>query len=58
MAREMSAAARRQAVLMSMPKRMMSPLYRTLMYIEFRAGAPDPAREARLERMRQLTRRR
>lgn len=41
-----------------LPKRMMSPLWRTKMYIEFRAGAPDPARLARLERMRQITRRR
>ncbi len=47
-----------RAFLMRLPKRMMSPLYRTQMYIEFRAGMPDPARNARLERMRQLTQRR
>lgn len=47
-----------RAFLMRLPKRMMSPLYRTQMYIEFRAGMPDPARNARLERMRQLARRR
>lgn len=44
--------------LMRLPKRMVSPLWRTQMYIEFRAGMPDPARNARLERMRQLTQRR
>lgn len=47
-----------RAFLRSLPKRMVSPLWRTQMYIEFRAGMPDPARNARLERMRQLTRRR
>lgn len=44
--------------LASLPKRMLDPLLRTQMYIEFRAGMPDPARNARLERMCQLTRRR
>lgn len=41
-----------------LPKRMMSPLWRTKMYIEFRSGMPDPARDARLERLRQIARRR
>ncbi len=46
------------AFFQSLPKRMVDPTYRTKFYIEFRAGMPDPARIARLERMRQLTRRR
>lgn len=38
-----------------LPKRMVSPLWRVKMYIEFRAGMPDPARQARRERMRRLS---
>jgi len=41
-----------------LPKRMMSPLWRAKMYVEFRAGMPDPEREARVDRLRQLARRR
>lgn len=58
MTRRMTNAQRNNAFLLALPKRMFDPLYRTKFYIEFRAGMPDPAREARLERMRQLTRRR
>lgn len=41
-----------------LPRRLISPLWRTQMYIEFRAGMPDPAREARRLRLRQIARRR
>lgn len=40
-----------------LPVRTVNPLWRTQRYVDFRSGLPDPAREARLERMRQLTRR-
>lgn len=58
MANHMTTAQRTSAFLRTLPKRLFQPGYRTRMYIEFRAGAPDPARIARLERMRQLTQRR
>lgn len=57
MPKPMTNAQRNTAFLRSLPKRLFDPGYRTKFYIEFRAGMPDPAREARLERMRQLTRR-
>lgn len=40
------------------PSRTSNPLWRTQHYVDFRVGMPDPAREARLERMRLITRRR
>lgn len=40
-----------------LPQRTINPLWRTQRYVNFRSGEPDPAREARLERMRHLTRR-
>lgn len=49
---------RNRLFLLSLPKRMIDATWRTKRYIEFRAGMPDPAKQARLERMRQLTRRR
>jgi len=38
-----------------LPKRMHSPLWRAKFYIEFRAGMPDPAKEARRQRIAALT---
>lgn len=40
-----------------LPNRTINPLWRTRHYVDFRSGMPDPARAARLERMRHLTRR-
>lgn len=39
-------------------KRMMNPLYRAKFYIEIRAGMPDPAKEARIQRLRDIAEKR
>jgi len=41
-----------------LPNRTINPLWRVKHYVDFRAGMPDPAREARIARMQQLTQRR
>jgi hypothetical protein len=43
---------------LNLPIRTINPLWRTKRYVDFRLGMPDPAREARLQRMLQLTQRR
>lgn len=41
-----------------LPRRLIDPLWRVKAYVAFRAGMIDPAKEARLQRMRALSRRR